>query len=341
MSLARTQEYINGWGKVKQADIATANLLAGIWRLSKLNAWAQRKLNVESDADELGKGHEFQTASYKTSWDCTGAIEKYLSSEIAAWAFAFGLGKVVESPAGTYTCAPLAPVTDGRELPYFSFLQAVRQGASPVEDEMMVGCAVNDFNIAVGYGPGRANSKITINFVGSGKLVQPSAITLPAATPEHLLPSASLAFALIGIDYVAFKRAVSLEFGWNNNIMTDFGFFPGSGFQDAGDGVSGAIRGRLLCGNRVPHLRYVALVEYGSTEWTKLKGATTGTAVITLTNSATETFTATFQQVKIMVADHADAEGFVAVSVETAPEYHSSNAVLSVVAKTAVTGIGQ
>jgi len=338
MSLARTQEYTCGWGRVKQTDIATANLLAGIWRLSKLNAWAQKKLNVEGDADYLGKSHEFQTESAPVSWDCTGSIEKHLTSEIAAWAFAFGLGTVTESPAGTYTCVPLVSATSGYELPYFSFLQAVRQGASVVEDEMMVGCAVNDFLISVGYGPGRANSKITINFVGSGKLVEPSAITIPAATAEHLLPSSSLAFTLISIDYVSLKRIVSLEFGWNNNIMTDFGFYPGSGAQAT---VGGAIRGRLLCGKRQPILKYVALVENGSTEWTKLKASTTGTAVITATNTAAETFTATYQQVKITVADHADAEGFVAVTVETIPEYHSSNAVLSVVAKTAVTGIGQ
>jgi len=334
------QEYVNSWGKAKQDDIATANTLAGIWRLTKLNAWAQRKLNTESDADEYGKPHEFQTQSYKTSWDCNGSIEKYLSSEIAAWAFAFGLGKATPS-TGTYTITPLDPVADGLELPYFSFIQALRQGASAVADEMMVGCAVNDFNIAVGSGPGRENSKITINFVGSGKLVAPSAITLPAATAEHLLPSAAVALSVIGMDYVALKRIVSLEFGWNNNIALDQAFYPGCGFQDAGDGTSGAIRGRLLVGKRVPHLRYVALVEYGSTEFDKLKGATTGTAVITMTNSAAETFTATFHQVKIMVADHADANGFAAVTVEATPEYKDPDGVLTVQAKTAVTGIGQ
>ena len=88
-------------GKGKRTDIATANLVANIWQLKKLNAGlANPKLNTESDAEEFGKGHEFATQVFKTSWDIAGAFEKYLSSDIAAWAMAFGLGKVVKSGRG-------------------------------------------------------------------------------------------------------------------------------------------------------------------------------------------------------------------------------------------------
>ncbi|MCX6624677.1 MAG: hypothetical protein NTY38_27170, partial [Acidobacteria bacterium] len=157
---ARMQEVLIGFGKGRQADIATANGEATVWQLKKLNAaLANPKLNTENDAEEFGKGHEFATQVFKTSWDVSGTIEKYLSSDIAAWAMAFGLGKVVKSgsaPNFTYTCTPLNPPTDGIEPPYFSFIEQIRPGAASVIDRMAVGCAAEGWTITIGSGPGRA-----------------------------------------------------------------------------------------------------------------------------------------------------------------------------------------
>ena len=64
--------------------------------------------------------------------------------------------------------------------------------------------------------------------------------TMPPATVEKLLPSASLALSINGVNYVSNKNIVSLETSWKNNVRLDGGFFPGSGFQTPGDGASGA-----------------------------------------------------------------------------------------------------
>src|SRR3974377_655435 len=146
MSTPRLREVLIGFGKGKQTDIATANLVANVWQLKKLNAQlANPKLNVENDAEEYGKGHEFPTTTFKTAYDVGGTIEKYLSAEIAAWAMCFGLGKVVKSgtnPNFTYTCTPLIPANgDAAELPYFSFIEQIRPGAGVVIDRMAGGCA--------------------------------------------------------------------------------------------------------------------------------------------------------------------------------------------------------
>ena len=342
---ANIREIVVGFGKKKQADIATANVLGDIWRLNKLNAsMANPKLITESDAAEFGKGHEFPTQTFVTSWDVGGQIEKYLSAEIAAWALAFGLGKSVKSgtpPNYVYTTTPLVPVTDGIELPYFSFIETIRQGGGSVIDRMAVGCAVEDWTITIGSGPGRANSKIMVNFVGSGKLTEPSAITMPAATTEKLLPSASLALAVIGVDYVALKDIVSLDFGWKNNLNLNDGFFPGSGFQTGGDATTGAIRGRLECGNRHATLKFVARFEAGSSELAQLKAQTTGTAVITLTFDANNTVTVTFPLVSFAMAEVTDTNGLVTVTVDCLPEYHPTNGIISAVAKCNVDAIGE
>ncbi len=346
MSTSRLQEVLICFGKQKQTDIATANSAVQMWQLRKLNAaLANPKLNTENDADEFGKGHEFPTQSFQTSWDAGSSIEKYLSAEIAAWAMAFSLGKVVKAgtnPNFTYTCTPLFPANgDAAELPYFSFVEQIRPGAGLVLDRMAVGCAIEGWTISIGSGPGRANSKINIEFVGSGKLTEPSGIVVPAATLEKLLPSASLALAINGVNYVSNKNIVSLETSWKNNILMDAGFFPGSGFQTPGDATSGAIRGRLEFGKRQGTLRFTARFENGSTELTKLKSQTTGTAVITLTYDANNSLQITWEKVSFATAEVGETDGIVTVAVECLPMYDSTNGIISAVAKCGVDSICQ
>lgn len=344
MSTTRLQELLIGFGKGKQTNISTANAVANVWRLNKINAQlANPKLNTESDAEEFGKGHEFATTVYKTSWDAPGSIEKYLSSEIAAWAMAFGLGKVVKSgttPNFTYTCTPLIPSNgDAAELPFFSYIEQIRPGAGVVLDRMLVGCCVEGWTITIGSGPGRANSKINIDFVGSGRLTEPSGITLPDATAEHLLPSASLTLTINGVDYVTNKNIVSLETGWRNNVAADQGFYPGSGFQTTNDGSSGAVRGRMEFGNRQGTLRFTARFENGSGELTKLKNQTTGTAVIGLKYDANNSLDITWQKVAFSSVEVGETSGIVTVQVDAQPLYDATNGIILAVAKCGVDGI--
>jgi hypothetical protein len=439
---ANIQEMLIGFGKCKQAALATANTVTGIWRLGKLNAdFGGPKLNTENDADELGKGNEFATQLFKTSWDVAGKLEKYASAEFAAWVMAFGLGKVVKTgttPNWIYTCTPLNPVTDGIELPCFSYLEQIRPGAAAVIDRMMIGCVIEDWTLTVGSGPGRANSKLAVSFVGSGKHLQPSGITLPAATAELLLPSASLTATINGTDYVTAKNLVSLEASWKNNHRMDSGFYPGSGLQGAmaqvevitltgsggtatvaeagglskvatwgtdlsttaaafvsswaaaytgvgititslgptviftaavpgtgftaptitnlttdlagtvahiapniASGGTGAIRGRLEVGKREAGLKFTARFAYGSEELNKLLALTEGTAVITLTYDSNSTLSLTFQRVTFEVAEPNDTDGLVTVQVTCLPMWHSSNGLLTAVAKCIIDGIAQ
>jgi len=342
---ANIREMLIAFSKNKQADIATANTAAGMWRLNKLNtSFGGPKLNTENDAAELGKGHEFATQVFLTSWDVQGQLEKFCSAEFAAWVMAFGLGKVVKTgttPNWIYTCTPLDPVTDGIELPYFSLVEQMRPGASSVVDRMAVGCAIQDWTLSIGSGPGRANSKLVANYVGSGKHVEPSLITIPAATTEKLLPSSGLACTINGVNYVTAKNIVSLEASWKNNLRLDSGFYPGSGFQDTGEGDSGAIRGRLEVGDRELGLQFTARFDHDSTELTKLKDQTEGTAVIGLTYDTNNNLTLTYQRLRFSVVELGDTEGLVTVQVTCAPLYHSTNGLITVVAKCNVDAIAE
>jgi hypothetical protein len=347
MSATRLQEILVCFGKGKQTDIVTAQAAGVMWRMNKLNAaLANPKLAIEDDAAEYGKGHEFATTTFKTSWDVTGTLEKYLSAEMAAWAVCFGLGKVVKSgssPAFTYTCTPLFPSAgDDTELPYFSFVEQIRPGSGVILDRQAVGCAIESFTIAIGSGPGRANSKITVEFAGSGKVIDSATgIVMPAATVEKLLPSASLTLTINGVDYVTAKNLVSLETSWKNNLRMNDGFYPGSGFQTGGDATTGAIRGRLEFGNRQGTLKFVARFDAISAEYANLKAQTTGTAVMALDYDANNSLQLTWQKVAFSTVEIGETDQFATVAVDCVPQYDATNGILTAVAKSAVDGICQ
>jgi hypothetical protein len=333
---ANIRELSIAFGFRKQADIATANLLAGIWKLKKINAEILNpEFVTEDDSNEIGNANEFPSAVYPSHVNVTGRMEKYASAEMVAWNSAFCLGGVTPTgttPAFIYTCVPIVPVTGGIELPYFSYLEAMRQGGSDIFDRMYPGCVVNDFLVSIATAPGRQSSKITTNFIGCGEIIDPSGITHPAATVEEELPGSSAAITIIGVDYVATPHnIVSLEWGFNNNVNAENGFYPGSGFCAAAPTY--AKRGRMEYGTRQALLRFVARYENGSAEYTKLLAGTTGTAVVTQTFDAAGTYTATFQKVAFKGIVLNETGGVVTVAVDCSPMWHVSNGLLTVVAK--------
>lgn len=337
--MANINELLTGFGFNKQADIVTPSVAASIWRLNNLQRkpWAQQPMN-EDDSQEVGKGHEFATALYKSHYDPPAyTLEKYCSAEMLAWALSFGLGKVVKSgttPNFTYTITPIAPATDGLELPYFTFVQQMRPGASVIVDQAFIGCAVKAFRLSLKNSPGRASAMVAVDLVTSGKYADPSTITLPAPQAVHEMNAGGLTLTINGIDYVTAKNFLSLEMGWDNAFRS--GFYPGSGSQDGYQ-----IQGRFEVGDRVPSCSFVARFANGSTELTKLKALTTGTAVITLTNDTNNNATITWQKVAFKVAELGETDGIVTVAVTCSPMYDSTNGILSAVVKCAFDGICQ
>jgi hypothetical protein len=210
-----------------------------------------------------------------------------------------------------------------------------------VIDRLLPGCAVEGCTISVGSGPGRTNSKINVEFHGSGKLTEPSAIAMPAATVEKLLPSASLTLTINGVDYVTSKNIVSLETSWKNNIRRDAGFYPGSGFQTPGDATTGAIRSRLEFGSRAGALKFVARFDHNSTELTLLKAQATGTAEIHLQFDTNNSLDITWQKVAFATAEVGETDQIVTVAVEATPIYDTTNGIITAVAKCNVDAICQ
>ena len=327
----------------KQADIATLPAVANFISFSKSNdALATVDPRTEDDALDLGKGNEFPNNVYPMDVLASVQYEKYASSEIFAYLGVFGLGTFVKSTPDTgayrYTCTPLA---SGIELPYTAYVEAIRQGGSSLVDRALVGCVVSDFGFEMNSGPGRQNAKVTFTLQGSGRVTQPSTITIPAAYVEHGLNAGSAAITILGSDYVSLKRFVSLSFQAQNNIRLDQGLFPGSGTNAQGFQV----RGRLENGDRAFTISFKVRLEESSTELANLLAQTEGTAVFSLTGALiTGTtyhgVTITGHRVRISSAVVDNDQGIVTVSTQLRFLNHASNGMITLAATCAQDNIG-
>jgi len=329
----RIQNLSMGLGKAKQADIATAS--ASYLKFRKLNMEVGTpQHHTETDEDEVGKGHEFITQQFNVAKDYAARLDKYGSAEFCTWAMAYGLGNVSEV-AGLYTLTPI-DATSTLELPYFSVVDQVTEGGGSALDYLYYGCAIDSLNFAFNYGPGRQSTRMTCDYVGSGKYLTPSAVSLPAVQTESYMLSQSMALTINGVNYVSAKTILSGNFGWSNALNRNAGYFPGSGTQD-----NAAIRGRLEIGKRVPTFQFTARLLSSSSEYSKLIAGTTGTAVLTVTFDATHTMTITLQKMSFRAVENGETDGILSVTVTGAPQYDSVNGVVTVTSKCGVTGIAQ
>lgn len=329
-------------GIVDQADLVTANSNAELFRLTKTNAQiAEVGYNVEDDAGDIGKDDEFAANTFLSHKDTRFSLEAYLTSEHAAFAFAYGLGLSTDSApeAGAYrhTATPIVSTID---MPSFTLLERIPASGTAVLDRALLGCVVDSWAIALNSGPGRQNSRITIGCVGTGQETLPSGLTLPAATALHGLNAGSATIVINGNNYISSKRIVSLEMGFNNNMRLDQGFYPGSGTDDGF-----AIRGRMEHGDRTAFLRFVVRSEQGGDEFTKTIAQTEGTAVVTVTGAIAAGATAhdlsvTFHRVTFKTTTLADDNGILTTNVECAVLKHSTNGLITAYATNTIPLVG-
>lgn len=338
---ANTRETYAAVSIKKQSALGTPNPQADFLRFTKTNAaLATTTIVNEDDGQDMGKGDEFPQTLYPSHLDFAVPIEAFMTSELVAWAAAFGLGNVVKSgttPNFIYTITPSVPLTAGIDLPTFTYAEAIRPGAAPVLHDLKApGCVVNDFQIQLQSGPGRESSKISVGIVGTGRYTEPSALDFGVmslmSTP---LPAYGASITIQGVDYTTSGRIISLNFGWNNNVRLDSGFFPGSGKQ-----MNHQIRGRMEHGDRAGSLDFVARIAAGNAERAALSALTTGTAAITIPYNASNEVTITCHKVAFREVTLGDTDGIVHIAGTMSVMKHSTNGVVTIVAKCNVDDIG-
>lgn len=319
MAGIRTQNQLFGFGYKTQTAIATANPVGELLRLNKLNPdIAYPMLTKEDDAAEMGKGDEFALQEYAVAWDTKVQFRKYLTSQIAMWAYSMGLGNVTAQNANSSTIIPL-DATQTIELPYFSVLQQMNPiSSTPGVDQLLPGCALEDLQIDINNGPGRQSSQITFNVQGSGRFIEPSGYTMPGASAEVQLLAQNAAVTINGVDYVngaARGNLQSIRLGLKNNIDPNTGFFIGSGSQTAGVPTSGAIRGRHEFTNRVYSLSFTTRLVSNSAEFRAMSNLTTGSAVVTLSGGANDLMTVNHPKVSFKAVEMSNANNIAVLNI--------------------------
>jgi len=333
---ARIQNKILGLGLGKQPDITTIS--PSFLRFRQLNMeLAPSGFLTENDAAEIGKGDEFVSSVFPVSWNPLARIDKYSSAEFMTWAFCYALGGVTEA-TGVYTIKPIDPCVDGLELPFFSVVEQVCESGGMALDNAFLGCAIEDVTYDFNYGPGRQSGRVTVNWVGSGKITTPSAVTVPAVVSEHYLLTGSMQCTINGTNYITAKTLLSGQIAWKNNLLLGPGFFPGSGMQDGA-----AIRGRLEIGVRASTFTFTARLLKNSVEYQLLIAQTTGTATVTVTFDATHTITFNYPMVQYETVINGEQDGLVSVTVNVAtksdPAASPAVAPVTVTAQCGITGI--
>jgi hypothetical protein len=332
----RIQNKVLGLGIDSQADIVTPS--TNFVRFRQLNAeLAPSGFVTENDAGEVGKGNEFISVDgvYPVSFNPLARIDKYSSAEFMTYAFAYALGAVTEA-TGAYTITPIDPCVVGLELPYFTVVEQQCESGGMALDNAFIGCACEDVTYDFNYGPGRQSGRVTMNWIGSGKMATPSAVVVPAVAAEHYMLTGSMTLLVNGVNYITQKTILSGQIAWKNNLLVGPGFFPGSGMQNGA-----AIRGRLEIGTRASTFTFTARLLKNSVEYALLIAQTTGTAALTVQFDATHTMTFTYHSIQYETVVNGEQDGIVSVSVTVATKDDPTLGVLTITSKCGITGIAQ
>lgn len=319
----------------KQSAIGTACVAADGWSLRQTNqTMGGAKPVTESDREDIGRGTPFPTQVFKISRSYEFPWEARASSENLAMLGVFGVGLNAKTTAGDgfkYSCKPSVLLTASPDMPLATVAQAIRQGGSDVFDEAGVGVACSTFGFTLDSTPGRDNFVMRSQWVGTGKIVSPSTISIPSIYAEHSLSAGGAsAVTFLGTNYISTKNMVRIEFDYDNRLRLDKGYFPGSGFQDGFQ-----IRGRMWRGDPQIRCRMTVLFENGSPELDAFLAQTEGTARITVGGAVigagptTHLFDLQLHRVTYSNHDKTNEDGLVAATVDVECLEHSSNGVLT------------
>lgn len=346
---ARQQELQIGIGFSKQSALQTALLAPSLWSLRQ-NAFNPLfpQFNAEDDSEDFGKADDWAQTVFPTSIDMPWSWPYFLTSQNFAQVAAFGCGKSVKTSPGAgafqYVCTPIDGVGDGTiELPSTTVVAGIRQGGvGEILDLAAVGMVCNSYTVRLQTGAGRQNSAIESQWVGCGKFVDNSGLTIPAAFNETRLGAgATTSLSINGVNYIANARFVDMTFTLENNIDTNSGFYPGSGSQSGYD-----IRGRLRIGKRNVSLAWQVELEAGSPELAALLAGTEGTIDIVvegpiITGAIKHSARIQGHRTRHRAFSMAEAGGYVTARVETSFLKHASNGVFTLTAITNKDGIGE
>jgi tail tube protein len=185
-----------------------------------------------SDDKQYGKGHEFPTAFRELTREMKLSRTMDLSSLMAGWAAAFGMGNVVVSqpnpsnnPTAFRHVVTFFDASLGKQVPVTTIYEQVL--AQPSFERRLESLAVSDFTIT---GKSREVAQLQLSFVGSGKTTNGS-MTVPSLTPVSVFDSGGLVFKLgpQGAPVDLSSRLLDFTVKVTQNLDLQNAYSPGGG----------------------------------------------------------------------------------------------------------------
>jgi hypothetical protein len=245
--------------------------------------------NVQNNRSQA-TGQRQATKSWIVSHDNSAPFDFDLcSEEIGRWLL-LTFGKVVTTTLQAPLVGPPAVIgvyqhvfscmnlTLGAQIP----VTGVVEQCGPALDTLYPSCAVQSLSIK---GEGTDRLGVSGNAMGSGKTIEPSAITIAEQSGVHYLGNSQVTLTLDDGSTVtnaadAPQRLNSWESGVNNTLALEDGFRPGSAtFQDDDDPESGEVRSECLLVDQDYVMRFNLRLLTDSTFFAALRAQTPFTAL--------------------------------------------------------------
>ena len=185
-----------------------------------------------TDDKLYGKGHEFPTTFRELTRQLKLSRTMDLTSLMAGWAAAFGMGKVVttqpnpsNNPTAYRHVITFLDASQGKQVPVTTIYEQVL--AQPAFERKLESLAVSDFSIV---GKARDVAQLQLSLIGSGKTTN-GAVSIPSLTPISVFDMGGLVFKLgpQGAPVDLSSRLIDFSVKVTQNLDVQNSYSPGSG----------------------------------------------------------------------------------------------------------------
>ena len=270
---ARIQQKVLLLSQGKQSAIATLYAGSpGYLQFTQLDSdLATPNFQTESNAPEIGKGHEFATQQFATVFDPAASLDKYGSVEWSTWAWAFALGGVtVAGQSSLYLHHRADQPGDHHRAAVLHHRRAACRRRRQRRGLRLRRLRARRGNERHQVRRGQSHTQVHRELVGSGNVTMPSG-TAPGVTTELNMLSGSAAITINGTNYVTAAssgRILQVQMGQQQPEQGSRAR-PGSGTQSLDSGLAAQVRDWIPIGTRV-HLRsmrFCSTIRPNLTRW--------------------------------------------------------------------------
>lgn len=216
---------------------------------------ANKVPEVITDAEQIGRGHEFPDGQVIHSWHTELSRQWDASLFWTLWAFAFAMGTDTITGAGpyTHTLKFMDENAVGMQPPSATIVEKV-PGVTNLSFRKFTGMCVNEVTLSA---QGKNRAQLAASLIGSGRTAAASE-TFPGNVSDSYLRGAFVDMTVNAVNLRDYIKGWSVKV--SNNLLADDGYVYNNVAADAG-----LYRTRLFIGKRMVELALTLLAPPSAT----------------------------------------------------------------------------